>query len=100
MAQTSMRRGATYAQLTAARHGIRIESAVDDLLEVALQAVAKVLEHGRATGEDDVLFWSPSGAGLRCAWAPTHLVQTATDIDRRLLNNVIDDFGERGQELG
>lgn len=52
------------------------------LLDVTLQALAKVLEHSRAAGQHDVL------------------VQPSAHIDGALHDGVVDHVGQRGGEVG
>jgi hypothetical protein len=57
-------------------------SSIHDSFNIPLQPLAEILKHGRTTREDNVL------------------VQSSPDIDRRGLDNSIDNFGEGGQEIG
>jgi len=44
-----------YPLSASTEHGAVVESAVDNLFDVALKAIAEVLEHRRSSREDDVL---------------------------------------------
>ena len=72
----------THPKLATAGLCAIFQTAVDELLQIALQTLAEVLEHRGATRQDDVL------------------VQSSTDVDGRLLDDAINDLGERCQEFG
>ena len=57
-------------------------SSIHDSLDVSLQPLSKVLEHGGSTGQDDVL------------------VQASSDIDWRSLDDSVNDLGEGSQKVG
>ena len=55
---------------------------VHDGLDIPLQPLAKVFEHGGTARQDNVL------------------VQTSTDVDGRGLDDRVDDFGQGSEEIG
>jgi len=67
---------------TAAAQLALADALVYQLLDVALQAATKVFVQRAAAGQDDVL------------------VQAAAHVDGRRLDDLVDDNGERGQEVG
>ena len=91
--------GRAYSSLAAARQRSCFKPAVDDLLEVPLQALAEVLEHRGSTRQHDVL---PTGlrGGKGSILDSTHLVETSPDIDGRLLDDGVDDFRQGREEVG
>lgn len=58
------------------------DTTVDNVLHVTLQTFAKVLEHGRTTREYNVL------------------VQASTSVNRRSLDDVVDNLWKGRQEVG
>eukprot|EP00732_Lithocolla_globosa_P002364 Lithocolla_globosa_v1_NODE_1533_length_2508_cov_1637.233184.p2 type:complete len:208 gc:universal NODE_1533_length_2508_cov_1637.233184:491-1114(+) len=58
-----------------------LDAPVDSALDVTLKAFAVVLEHGGASGQNDVL------------------VQATTGINRRSLNDGVHNLGKRGQKV-
>lgn len=73
--------------LSSAQFLAALDAVVDKALDVTLQTLAKIFEHGGTTGEDDVL------------------VETTTGIDGARLDGGIDDVREgveeiRGEDLG
>ena len=80
-----------------------LQATVNNLLQVPLETLAKVLEHGRSTRENDVLGGSVRRTRLiacPCVLIWTNLVQTSSDVDGRLLDDAVDDLGKRCQEVG
>lgn len=71
-----------YLEVTARRHLARRDPLIHDPLQIALQPPPKVIKHGAAARQDNVR------------------VQPAADVDRRVLDHLVDDLRERGQEVG
>jgi len=63
-----------YANCTSTADNTLVKAAIHKLLEITLKPVAKVLEHGGASGEDDVL------------------VQSTSDVNGGLLDDVVNDL--------
>jgi len=70
------------ADLTTAQLFTTLDTVVDGALHITLQSLAKVLEHGRATTEHDVL------------------VEATTGINRTALDSVIHHLGQGSEKLG
>ena len=59
-----------------------VQPAIDNLLQVALQTLAEVLEHGRAAGEDNILSeQSEVVLVVETHEDVTHLVEPSPDIN-------------------
>lgn len=72
----------TRAAHIASSSSLRVcQASVDEVLQVPLETAVKVRKHGRASREDDAS------------------VETSADIDRRCLDGLIDDFGQRCEEI-
>ena len=71
-----------YLEVTPRRHLARRDPLIHDPLQIALQPPPKVIKHGAAARQDNVR------------------VQPAADVDRRVLDHLVDDLRERGQEVG
>ena len=77
-----------------------IQPSVDQLLQIALEPLSKMLEHCRTARKDDVLWRMILILEAKGAARRTDLVQSSPNVDGRLLNNSINDLRERSQEIG
>ncbi len=69
------------AHLAACGGFARCQTMIYDGAQIFFQTLTKVLKHGGASAEDDIF------------------VKASTDVDGRLLDDAVHNFGERGEEV-
>ena len=85
---------------TAARGYTRFESTVNELFEITFQTLTKMSKHGWTTRQNNVLRAYNQYFGSQIRTRMTCLIKTATNINWRRLDNSINDFRQRCQEVG